>query len=445
MIEKCMSILKTLSQTRGRNSVSSLSNETGIPLSTVHRLLQAMEDCGMIVAQRRGGVYRFRRVAEDMCWEVMARYFFNLPVYVTNEWSPYLSTWAMLFGNAILIRKRGHIAISLLSEALKKEINRFWLAFYTDLIGLAFCVIFSYAGYLTVTRTKALKTVSESMAHTPMWIPYSMMVVTGVLMILHSVKNIFTDVRNILSSPKPFRSVMHPILLVVTALVVLFVMNCSSALVMMAVLLVVLLAIGVPITYSLGMATIIAILHFDIIGMQGLTSKMWTNINKYSLLAIPLFIVSGNIMAKGNLGKRLLDVAAALLKRLHGGYGIAILAAAIYFGAISGAAAAAAAALGTMGLPLLAERGYPKKFGAGLIGAGGTLAAIIPPSSILILYAATAETSVTDMFTAGIVPGVTIGLILILYVWFMAKKNHWDETAEPFSWREVGKAMKNAI
>lgn len=380
-----------------------------------------------------------------MCWEVVARYFLNLPVYVTNEWSPYLSTWAMLFGNAILIRTRGHISISLLSESLKKEINRHWLNLYTDLVGLAFCLIFTRAAWLTVTNTRALGTVSESMAHTPMWIPYSMMVITGVLMVLHTLKNLFLDGKSIASCPKPFRASMLPILVAVTAATALFVTHCSSALVMMAVLLVVLLALGVPITYALGMATIIAILRFNVIGMQGLTNKMWTNINKYSLLAIPLFIVSGNIMAKGNLGKRLLDVAAALLKRLHGGYGIAILAAAIYFGAISGAAAAAAAALGVMGLPLLVERGYPKKFGAGLIGAGGTLASIIPPSSILILYAATAETSVTNMFTAGIVPGVTVGLILILYVWFMARKNHWDETKEAFSWREVGRATKDAI
>lgn len=380
-----------------------------------------------------------------MCWEVMARYFFNLPVYVTNEWSPYLNTWAMLFGNAILIRTRGHIAISMLQEALKKDSDRRWLDLYTDLVGLAFCVIFTWAGYLTVANTKALHTVSESMAHTPMWIPYSMMLVTGVIMVFHTVKNLVQDVRMLLNCEKPFRSLMLPVLVVITVAVVIFVNNCSSALVMMAVLLVVMLALGVPITYALGLSTIIAIANFKIIGMQGLANKMWTNINKYSLLAIPLFIVSGNIMAKGNLGKRLLDVAAALLKKFHGGYGIAILAAAIYFGAISGAAAAAAAALGVMGLPLLVERGYPKKFGAGLIGAGGTLASIIPPSSILILYAATAEVSVTNMFTAGIVPGVTVGLILILYVWFMARKNHWDETAEPFSWKEVGRATKDAI
>lgn len=380
-----------------------------------------------------------------MCWEVMARYFFNLPVYVTNEWSPYLNTWAMLFGNAILIRTRGHIAISMLQEALKKDRDRRWLDLYTDLVGLAFCVIFTWAGYLTVANAKALHTVSESMAHTPMWIPYSMMLITGVIMVLHTVKNLVQDVCMLLSCEKPFRSLMLPVLVVITVAVVIFVNNCSSALVMMAVLLVVMLALGVPITYALGLSTIIAIANFKIIGMQGLANKMWTNINKYSLLAIPLFIVSGNIMAKGNLGKRLLDVAAALLKKFHGGYGIAILAAAIYFGAISGAAAAAAAALGVMGLPLLVERGYPKKFGAGLIGAGGTIASIIPPSSILILYAATAEVSVTNMFTAGIVPGVTVGLILILYVWFMARKNHWDETAEPFSWKEVGRATKDAI
>lgn len=380
-----------------------------------------------------------------MCWEVLARYFFNLPVYITNEWSPYLNTWAMLFGNAILIRTRGHIAISMLQEAMKKDSNRQWLDLYTDLAGLAFCVIFTWAGYLTVANTKALNTVSESMAHTPMWIPYSMMLITGVIMVLHTVKNLIQDVHKLLDCEKPFRSLMLPVLVVITIAVLVFVNNCSNALVMMAVLLVIMLALGVPITYALGLSTIIAIAHFKIIGTQGLANKMWTNINKYSLLAIPLFIVSGNIMAKGNLGKRLLDVAAALLKKFHGGYGIAILAAAIYFGAISGAAAAAAAALGVMGLPLLVERGYPKKFGAGLIGAGGTLASIIPPSSILILYAATAEVSVTNMFTAGIVPGVTVGLILIFYVWFMARKNHWDETAEPFSWKEVGRATKDAI
>ena len=380
-----------------------------------------------------------------MFWEVLVRYFFNLPVYVTNEWTPYLNTWAMLFGNAILIRTRGHIAISLLQEKLKRDSDKRWLGLYTDIIGLAFCIIFTYAGYQTVVNTKLLNTVSESMAHTPMWIPYSMMFITGVIMILHTVKNLAQDIKELAKCTKPFRSLMLPILAVITVGTILFVNVCCSALVMMAVLLVITLAIGVPITYALGMSTIVAILHFDIIGIQGLTNKMWTNINKYSLLAIPLFIVSGNIMARGNLGKRLLDLAAALLKKFHGGYGIAILVAAIYFGAISGAAAAAAAALGVMGLPLLVERGYPKKFGAGLIGAGGTLASIIPPSSILILYAATSEVSVTDMFTAGIVPGVTVGLILIAYVWFMARKNHWDETAEAFSWKEIGRATKDAI
>ena len=381
-----------------------------------------------------------------MCWEVIARYFLHMPVYFTNEWTPYLTTWTMLLGNATLIRQRGHIAITLLAEALKKEANRVWLNLYCDVVGVIFCVIFAYSGYLTVTETYALQTVSESMMHTPMWIPYLLLPISGVIMVVHTCRNIVLDFAALKKlGTACLKAPMLLVLVGITAATVVFVHLCSNALVMMAVLLVVMLAIGLPITYALGLSSIVAILQFDIIGISGLTNKMWNNINKYSLLAIPLFIVSGNIMAKGNLGKRLLDVASALLKKLHGGYAIAILAAAIYFGAISGAAAAAAAALGTMGLPLLVERGYPKKFGAGLIGSGGTLATIIPPSSILILYAATAEESVTDMFTAGIVPGLVVGLVLILYVYLVARKNHWDETSEPFSWEEVWQSIKNSV
>ena len=135
-----------------------------------------------------------------MFWEVLVRYFFNLPVYVTNEWTPYLNTWAMLFGNAILIRTRGHIAISLLQEKLKRDSDKRWLGLYTDIIGLAFCIIFTYAGYQTVVNTKLLNTVSESMAHTPMWIPYSMMFITGVIMILHTVKNLAQDIKELAKS-----------------------------------------------------------------------------------------------------------------------------------------------------------------------------------------------------------------------------------------------------
>lgn len=381
-----------------------------------------------------------------MCWEALARYVFKMPVYFTNEWTPFMTTWAMLLGNAILVRNRGHISITLLSNSLKKDVDRAWLNLYTDLVGLAFCCVFLYSSILTITETRAAGTVSESMMHTPMWIPYLMLGISGLLMVVHSVKNTIADLRELIRHGAAcLRCVMPLVLLVLTVGCVLFVQLCSSALVMMALLLVVMLAIGVPITYALGLSTIIAIMHFNIIGVSGLTNKMWNNINKYSLLAIPLFIVSGNIMAKGNLGKRLLDVAAALMKKLHGGYAIAILVAAIYFGAISGAAAAAAAALGAMGLPLLVERGYPKEFGAGLIAAGGTLATIIPPSSILILYAATAECSVTDMFTAGIVPGLVVGVVLILYVYLVSRKNRWDETPEAFSWREVGRTLKDAV
>lgn len=380
-----------------------------------------------------------------MFWEVIARYFLKLPVYVTNDWTPFLTTWAMLIGNAVLVRTRGHVAITMLPGAMKKEPDKLWLRLYIDAIILIFCGYFLYSSYLAVEQTYKLKIVSESMAHTPMWIPYSMLVVSGALMVIHGSKNIVEDITGMVKLKKDFyKSYMLPILAVLTVVVVAFVLKSRSALIIMTVLLVYFLALGVPVTHALGLASMIAILNLKIIGVTGLSNKMWNNINKYSLLAIPLFIVSGNIMAKGNLGKRLLDLAAALMKRVNGGYAIAILLASIYFGAISGAAAAAAAAIGTMGLPLLVDRKYPKEFGAGLIAAGGTLATIIPPSSILILYAATAECSVTDMFTAGIVPGVVVGIVLVIYVYIVSRAKRWDAPETAFSWKEVWNTTKNA-
>lgn len=379
-------------------------------------------------------------------YEVLARYFFNTAVYVSTEWTPVLVTWSMLMGNAILIRERGHISITLFEDSLKKQINKKWLNLYISAITFIFCIIFLNSSVHFVAGARSSGVLSESLLHTPMWIIFSMMVIAGTLMLINAAVKVVQDGRDVLTDPQAFKTPMPLILIAVTAVIMGFVVLSGSPLVIMAVMMCVLMLLGVPISFALGLATILAIVRFDMIATSSLASKMFYSINKYSLLAIPFFVVSGNIMAKSSIGKYLLEWASALLRSIQGGLAMAIVGAAIIFAAVSGASAAAAAALGVMGLPLMVEKGYPKPFGAGLIAAGGTLAIIIPPSSIMILYACTAEVSTTDMFKAGIVPGLLIAMVLVVYIYgYCKQKGYGKEDVGKFSIREVLHTSKKAI
>jgi C4-dicarboxylate transporter DctM subunit len=368
-----------------------------------------------------------------MCYEVLARYFLHTSVYWATEWTPFLITWAMLLGNAILIRKRGHIAITIIQNSLKKDGDKTILDFYISLINIIFCVFFIISSFQMVNEAAIKHTLSESLLQTPMWIPYSMMILAGILMIIRSIEKIAEAAISLAGTPGWYKTPVIPALLILTAVIVLLVLFLNSALLVMAATLLIFLILGVPITYSLGLSTIIAILVFRVIGVNGLASKMFWSINKYSLLSIPFFVISGNIMAKGNLGKYLLDFASSGLRAMHGGFAIAIMFAAIVFAAISGASAASAAALSVIALPMLVKKGYPKEFGAGLIATGGTLAIIIPPSSLMILYGATAEVSITDMFKAGVVPGLCVAVILMIYIYIVSKAKGYGAADEKFS------------
>ena len=284
-----------------------------------------------------------------MFYEVLARYFFKSAVYITNEWTPFLTTWSMLIGNAILVRERGHVSIDILKNSFKSEKNKAWLDFYLSLLTLLFSIILAWSSVQFVSNAYARDILSESMLQTPMWIPYSMMIVAGVLMGIHSVVNIIQDGAKLGKLEKWYASLTPVILVAITVVCYILIVKCSTPLITMGVLLLIMLALGLPITMALGLSTIIVIMHFDMISTASISSKLFYSINKNSLLAIPFFVVSGNIMAKGNLGKYLLDWASELLKPMQGGLPIAIILAAMVFAAISGASAASAAALAVIG------------------------------------------------------------------------------------------------
>ena len=168
---------------------------------------------------------------------------------------------------------------------------------------------------------------------------------------------------------------------------------------------------------------------------------MWVGLDKELILSIPLFILCGNVMTQGSTAKRLINIMAALTRPLPGGLAIAVIMSCGIFAAISGSSVVTMLAIGTVMYPAMKAGGYDNKFALGTIMSGGTLGIIIPPSIPMIIYGLVTEASVTDLFKAGIGPGIFILIVFSIYaLWFNRKMPR-----ERFSAAELGKACKEGL
>jgi C4-dicarboxylate transporter DctM subunit len=181
---------------------------------------------------------------------------------------------------------------------------------------------------------------------------------------------------------------------------------------------------GIPIAWSLGLSSIVAILIDGNIPLGLVTQRLFTGADTFALLAIPFFILAGDIMSKGGLSKRLVDFAGSLVGFLSGGLALVSIVSCTFFAAISGSSVATTAAIGGIMYPEMVKRGYPKNFSAAVQAVGGTLGIIIPPSIVFIMYGTVTNTSIADLLMAGIIPGIITGIGLIVLCYIMAKKNN---------------------
>jgi len=190
----------------------------------------------------------------------------------------------------------------------------------------------------------------------------------------------------------------------------------------------VLLFIGFPVFVCMGVSMSLPSFLIPRFVASGpyLFRAIFTSVDNTVLLAIPLFILSGEIMGRGGISKRLLEFFAFLVGKFPGGLPCAVVLTSILYGAICGAGAAAAAAVGAMAIPMLVELGYKKEFAATLVGAGGGIGIIIPPSIPFVTYAMMTGVSVGALFTAGFLPGIFIGVCLMVYIVIYCKKEGED-------------------
>jgi C4-dicarboxylate transporter DctM subunit len=191
-----------------------------------------------------------------------------------------------------------------------------------------------------------------------------------------------------------------------------------------------LLIMNLPVAVALGLSAFTTILLFDLVSLQMIPELMYSAANSWTLLAIPFFILAGNILGKTEIARRLVRLAEAFIGGIPGGLGITTVIASIFFAGISGSGPADVAALGAFLIPAMTRAGYDRDFAAALMAAGGGIGIIIPPSIALIIYGVVADTSIARLFIAGIIPGILVGAGLIGITYLTAKKRRFPLAAK---------------
>ncbi len=203
------------------------------------------------------------------------------------------------------------------------------------------------------------------------------------------------------------------------------------------------MAIGVPVAFALMLCGVALMWHMDMFNSQIIAQNMIAGADTFTLLAIPFFILAGELMNSGGLSRRIIDFAIACVGHIRGGLGIVAIFAAIIMASISGSAAADTAALAAILIPMMAKAGYNVPRSAGLIAAGGIIAPVIPPSMAFIVFGVAANVSITKLFMAGVFPGILMGVSLIVTWLFVVRKDK-VETLPRVSGKERLKASGRA-
>ena len=216
----------------------------------------------------------------------------------------------------------------------------------------------------------------------------------------------------------------------------------------LAILLLALLLIGMPVFFALGLLGTYGL--YLVLGAQIALPQVpiivWSSLESFVLIAIPLFIMTGHIFMISGLSDDLFNLASLWVRHFPGGLAIAAVFACALFAAITGSSAATAATIGLVSIPEMRKRGYNNRLALGTLAAGGTLGILIPPSIPLIIYGMITAQSVGDLFIAGIVPGIIISGLFSLYLFWIHKFRETSATSlDPAPWKERFQQIRNSI
>ncbi len=208
-------------------------------------------------------------------------------------------------------------------------------------------------------------------------------------------------------------------------------------------LLIALMLTGMPVSISLGLTVLTYLFTMTTVPIESVALKLFTGIENFGIMAIPFFILAGTLLTQGGVARRMIHFATTMVGHLYGGLALAGIIACALFAAISGSSVATVAAIGSIILPEMVQRGFPKRFAAGVITTSGALGILVPPSIVMVLFAVSTNTSVGKLFAAGVLPGLVLALLLGFTTWGIARRRALPRLPRA-SWLERWRALREA-
>ena len=210
------------------------------------------------------------------------------------------------------------------------------------------------------------------------------------------------------------------------------------------IVLIIALVVNVPVGIAIGVSSLAAVLADGRLSSTYIVQQLVTSADSFPLMAIPLFILAGELMSAGGVSKRILNVCNVFFGRITGGLAIVTVIVCMFFAAVSGSGPATVAAVGSMVVPTMLEKGYSKSFTLALIATAGSIGVVIPPSIPMVFYGVSTSTSISGMFMAGFLPGILIGIGLIICCYFYCKKQGWKGDDRRYTVKEKLAAVWDA-
>ena len=201
---------------------------------------------------------------------------------------------------------------------------------------------------------------------------------------------------------------------------------------------------GMPVSISLGLTVLSFLFFMSNVPVTSVALKLFTGIERFEIMAIPFFILAGNFLTHGGVARRMINFASSCVGHWHGGLALAGVMACALFAAVSGSSPATVVAIGSIILPAMVAQGFPKRFGAGVITTSGALGILIPPSIVMVMYSVATNTSVGQLFMAGVIPGLVLATMLGLTTWWRARKNNYPRLPRA-SWVERFRTFRESV
>jgi tripartite ATP-independent transporter DctM subunit len=336
----------------------------------------------------------------------------------TEELARYIFIWISYLAVSISIISRGGIRVDVIHNRLSKRYQDIvWLVIDSCTLILVFLFAFMGFDYVKMQLIMPQTTPALQIGY---YIPYLILPIGFGLMAIRTLQSLWHQSRG-MSILDVCAGLLIPAILFSPVML----SDEWNASLLLFGYFILFLLMGVPIAFSLGLSGLTTVLGAGTLPVDYLAQIAFSSIDSFPIMAIPFFIAAGVFMGAGGLSKRLLALGDELVGALPGGMALASIMTCIFFASISGSGPATVAAIGSITIPAMIARGYDKYFAATVVACAGAIGVIIPPSNPFVVYGVSAQVSIGKLFIAGIIPGLIMGVALMVVAYLISRKNGW--------------------